>query len=624
MLALHPLPASRARHPATGEPRQDEDVPLSEESLPTMATTTNNNKISEKFSEIVTTRNFEGAPTHGTTNGETLIRYLMLGFMGNTYYSGRQTLDAQAIELFEQFAKHDPEFLAQAIVYAREKGLLRLAPLTALVVLSKQAPVGAYRSMAQAYFHLIFRRVVKTPGDLQDVALLCLGHGNQVSELKDSPVQMDKQSVKALRGFGPTMRKAIARWLADISEYHVIKYGSEKQELSLRDLYRLAHPKGLTGQAQAIARYVTKGAIFSEEAAHIPQIIGYDTFKVAAKNGSFDATIELITRHKLPWEVIPSNYSNLTTEEQTTLWTTMARQMPHMALLRNLNNLLKYGVLNDLVVRSEITAKLTDPHAVKNGKQFPFRYFSAIKQIEASENGSYIARQEVLAALNTALYHAVTQNMPTLPGETFIALDVSDSMNAVVNATPGAWMTRAQGNEVSCKDIGALFAAGIYLSAEKATVVAFDNVVHARGKLSRSGDIKSLMSQIKGRESGGTALHEAISYATATGNHYRNLILITDNESWVGEMGGGDSTAHYGYGWQRRGTTSQQKVQMYLAANPEANFYFVNLMPYPHRVTPNGMARTHYVSGWSNEVLSFIGLTSSGEMQLDKVSDIVI
>ncbi|VDP52318.1 unnamed protein product [Schistosoma mattheei] len=58
-------------------------------------------------------------------------------------------------------------------------------------------------------------------------------------------------------------------------------------------------------------------------------------------------------------------------------------KVPHMAMLRNLRNILMSGIQDDL--HEIVLKRLTDPRIIIEGKQFPFRYFSAFDTIDKLE-----------------------------------------------------------------------------------------------------------------------------------------------------------------------------------------------------------------------------------------------
>ena len=355
-----------------------------------------------------TTRNYEGAPAFVRGDEEQLVRVLLTGAFEHTFYASDVALAGEAIGLFRHFAGADPHFLAQAIVYARTEGLMRVAPITALVVLS-----AAGSADAKELFRRIFPRVIQTPGDLQDAIALC------------------RRS--ALRGMGKAVTRAANRWLAGMSQYHVVKYGSESQQISLRDIYRMTRPK-LTGEANAIARYVVKG----EVAPELTQIAGYEEFKrmaraLAAGQGAGGATLTaeereaaearalaLIGEYRLPWEMVAGQ-----APPSRAIWERLLYDMPYMALLRNLNNLVKYGVTDSAEALEYITRTLADPRRVASGKQLPFRYFSALKALKAEGAIGKALREALSAALELSF-----ANMPQLGRRVLVANDISGSMSS--------------------------------------------------------------------------------------------------------------------------------------------------------------------------------------------------
>src|SRR5262245_44435599 len=93
--------------------------------------------------DTATEKNYEGAPTFTRSPEESLVRVLTTGTFEPTYYASDVALADEALALFREFAVTDPHFLAQAIVYARSDGLMRLVPITALVVLSASPNLDA-------------------------------------------------------------------------------------------------------------------------------------------------------------------------------------------------------------------------------------------------------------------------------------------------------------------------------------------------------------------------------------------------------------------------------------------------------------------------------------------------
>jgi 60 kDa SS-A/Ro ribonucleoprotein len=526
-----------------------------------------------------TTRNYEGAPAFVRGDEEQLVRVLMTGNFEHTFYASDAELAGEAIGLFRHFAATDPHFLAQAIVYARTEGLMRIAPITALVVLS-----AADSADAKELFRRIFPRVIQTPGDLQDAIALC------------------RRS--ALRGMGKAVTRAANRWLARISQYHVVKYGSESQQISLRDIYRMTRPK-LTGEANAIARYVVKG----EVAPELAQIAGYEEFKrtaraLAAGQGAGASTLSaeeraaaearvlaLIGEYRLPWEVVAGQVI-----PSRAVWERLLSDMPYMALLRNLNNLVKYGVTDSAEALEYITHTLADPQRVASGKQLPFRYFSAIKALKAEGAVGTALREALSAALELSF-----ANMPELGRRVLVANDISGSMSA--RPSPRSEMTLAE--------IAGIFAAAVYKKAETGEIVSFDTEAHPRD-VPKDRPLATIAERVNSY-GGGTSLSAPLEYAFKTRKRrFESAVFLTDSESWYDHL-------------TRNSGVLDQIRDYRKRVNPQLKCFFVQLQPYKHAVVPESELGCYYIYGWSGAVLGYIAsVVSGGASQVEAVKQVSV
>lgn len=517
-----------------------------------------------------TETNYEGAPSFVRNDEEALVRVLTTGTFEPTFYASDVKLAQEALAIFAHFAATDPHFLAQAILYARTEGLLRIAPITALVVLSASEDADA-----KEMFRRIFPKVIQTPGDLQDFILLC--------------------RQKTLRGMGKSVTNAAGRWLADMSQYHAIKYGAESQEMSLRDIYRLTRPK-LTGEANAIARWIVKGEVAPDSG--LTQILGYEAFKKAARAYRENPTesgeqelLSLIAEHRLPWEVVTSQVAG-----STAVWTAMIYQMPYMALLRNLNNAIKYGVIGQAAALDYICATLGDPERVAKSKQLPFRFVSALKAIEA-QSGDGVER--LRAVLSDALEISFS-NMPELGARVLVANDISGSMSSKPSSR----------SDMTMAEIAGIFAAAAFKKATEGKIVSFDTTAHPRD-VTKSQRLNEIAQAISGH-GGGTSLSAPLEYAFAGKRVFDVAIFLTDSESWVDHL------------TKNRG--SLDLIREYKQRlNPGLKCFFVQLLPYRHAVTPQDEPDCYYPYGWNSSMLNFIGaMVAGGESQVDAVRQVSV
>src|SRR5688572_26937107 len=160
-------------------------------------------------------RNHEGFPTFKRSDEEAYLQVLLTNTLSGTFYATTSDLLKDSLALHAKMAAEQPEFMARAIVYARNEGFMRLQPIVGLAYLAK-----ARRDL----FRQIFHRVIRTPGDLTDFVEIVRGE-------------------VVPGGMGRAIKTAINGWLNEMSEYHVIKYGTGGQGYSLRDVLRISHPK---------------------------------------------------------------------------------------------------------------------------------------------------------------------------------------------------------------------------------------------------------------------------------------------------------------------------------------------------------------------------------------------
>lgn len=180
-----------------------------------------------------------------------------------------------------------------------------------------------------------------------------------------------------------SLKRGIAKSFYNFDAYQFAKYDRDGT-VKLKDVLRLVHPKPRTEEEAELFRQIR------DRSLPIPET----------------------------WETIISN--NGSTKES---WKSVIPKMGYMAKLRNLRNFLKVGV--DL---TPIIRHLTNPKAVRNSKQFPFRFYSAHKTLENMTEKPF-ERQPLMEAIERALELSV-ENLPKLGGRTYVTSDNSGSMES--------------------------------------------------------------------------------------------------------------------------------------------------------------------------------------------------
>ena len=267
--------------------------------------------------------------------------------------------------------------------------------------------------------------------------------------------------------------------------------------------------------------------------------------------------------------------------------------------LRNLNNLVKYGVTDTAEALDYITRTLANPQRVASGKQLPFRYFSALKALKADGTVGTALREALSAALELSF-----ANMPELGRRVLVANDISGSMSS--RPSPRSDMTMAE--------IAGIFAAAVYKKAESGQIVSFDTQAHPRSVSKRQG-VAEIAKAVSGN-GGGTSLAAPLEYAFKVHNGqarvFDTAVFITDSESWHDHL------------TRNRGVLDE--IRDYRQrVSPELKCFFVQLLPYKHAVVPESEPGCYYIYGWSGAVLGyFASVVSGGASQVEAVKQVSV
>lgn len=237
---------------------------------------------------------------------------------------------------------------------------------------------------------------------------------------------------EALRGWGPSLRKGVARWYTDRSALslaqQVTKY-AQRDGWSHRDLLRLVHPQAKTDEQNAVFKYVTsKGDVLPTEiqSKAIEYLQAVEAVK-RAKNSQ--EVISLINQYNLPREVIP------TTQLTKEVWEALLYAgdgMPIMALTRNLATLTRLGILAQ---RSDaekfIVTRLGDQAEILKSRTHPIDFLKARMTYETGQsqrgNSTWTPLKTINRVLDMAFEKAFGNVEPTNKS-LMLALDVSGSM----------------------------------------------------------------------------------------------------------------------------------------------------------------------------------------------------
>jgi hypothetical protein len=344
------------------------------------------------------------------------------------------------------------------------------------------------------------------------------------------------------------MKRAWKDVLSGASEYQLAKYRMEERVVKTVDVANLAMGKGFYGYNSPIGKLM-RGELKLGE--------GVKTWEsIRSGGGSWEEAIEV---------------------------------MGHMALLRNIRNLLEAKVPHELWLKKLVAT-------AAKGQQLPFRYLSA-------HNANKGAPGFVLDAIEECLEISVG-NLPTLSGRSLVLTDNSGSAHGTP-VSELSTMTMAQiGNLMGVltgriSDDGVLGIFGDRLSyipiRKKASIMDQASEANKTGK------------GIGGGTENGVWL--ALDKAIRDKEHWDNIFIYSDMQAGHGGLYGKDPADYKKYLWQGRGR-NYIDVPMLVSeyrtkVNSKVNVFLVQIAGYEDTLLPEYYDRTYIIGGWSGSILKF-------------------
>ena len=278
--------------------------------------------------------------------------------------------------------------------------------------------------------------------------------------------------------------------------------------------------------------------------------------------------------------------------------------MGHMALLRNIRGV--FTEIDDSQFCKKYLTKLKD--GVIDGKQFPFRYYSAIQAVQASRCNH---KPLIIDALEECMDIALA-NYPKLSGKTMCLSDNSGSAWGSLNSEYGT-VTVAEIDNLSsvitaaCSDEGYVGKFGDRLSVTP--------ISKRRGVLSQAQEItKNRYGDVGGSTEGG--IWEFFQNAIDNKEHWDNIFIYSDQQAGHGGLYGTSMhRAEYdklgyscGHGCREGSNYINvfKLVQQYRKkVNPNVNVFSIQTAGYNNVVLPEYAYRTNIMYGWTGKEAVF-------------------
>jgi hypothetical protein len=356
--------------------------------------------------------------------------------------------------------------------------------------------------------------------------------------------------------------------MTEILAYYINTYGKpipNSLKKGLRDAF-------WKFDAYGFAKYNRDGQVKIKDLVALvnpsPKVSGViDTDRYSLINKIYNDTLEI----PITWETQLSAKGN--TKE---VWESLIanRNLGYMATLRNLRNILNANVSN----LDSVLDYLTNENAVKNSKQFPYRFFSAYREIKDLPN----ATSKVLDSVQKALQLS-TGNLPKLHGTTFLTSDNSGSMENPVS----------EKSKVTMKDISCLMMATAHKYCYNAITSVFARdfkVVNVSGMNSIISNMQTFKNTNVGLQ---TQLHLSLRYLLDNLIKVDRIIVFSDEQC---------------YGGSAQSVLDQYKKLV----NPNVWIHVINLSGYGTTQFSKN-SKTNLMAGWSDRMLEFINLAEKGE-----------
>lgn len=384
---------------------------------------------------------------------------------------------------------------------------------------------------------------------VSDYATKIISRADEINEVLAYSINILGKGHKAK--LANSLKKGVARAFNKFDEYSFAKYNrGGKGAITFKDAIRLVHPKPKDDQQKEIFKRIVEDNLTTPET----------------------------------WEVEISGKGS--TAEN---WNAIAPKMGIMAKLRNLRNFEEKGAEEALKLAY---ADLSNKEKVLNSKLLPFRFFSASREV---------GRNATRDALNNALDIAV-ENLPKIKGNVAVFADTSGSMTTPVSAK----------SKVNCLDIATLFGAMVtnmvedghdYLSCAFATDVG-------EAQISKRDSVLTNQAKINGVDTNGcgTNAWKVIPYLRKKNFRPDVVVVFSDMQCYTSGGGGwgyGRSEETFGVSPSEQ-SLSVQWEKYKREVNPNAVLVSVHLNGYGGSQFPSNAKDVILLSGWSENILSFI------------------
>ncbi|MGN8142033.1 RNA-binding protein [Pseudomonas sp. 22105] len=417
------------------------------------------------------TLNASGAAAYAYTPKHQLAQLAVTGCLNSTFYASAQSQLDQVLKLV---AELDSRFVANAALYARQKGHMKDMPALLLAALAAQR---------SALVPEVFGQVVDS------------------GEMLRNFVQILRSGATGRRSLGSQPKRLVQNWLNSATERQLLQASIGNQP-SLADVLKMVHPKPSEAWREAFFAWVIGKSVDAQALPALTRDL------LAFRSGASDQLPEV------PFQLLGNE--TLSKEQ----WAAQARNMGWQGLRINLNTLARHGAFEVPGCTEYVAARLADPEAVAKARVYPYQLLAAYRMV--GDDVPALIREALQDALELSL-----TNVPKLQGAVVVCPDVSGSMGS-----PLTGYRQGATTAVRCIDVAALITAAVLRKQTTARVMPFEwKVVDIT--LNPRDSVISNAEKLAGIFGGGTCCSAPLKKLADSKARVDTLIMVSDNESWI-------------------------------------------------------------------------------------------
>lgn len=374
-------------------------------------------------------------------------------------------------------------------------------------------------------------------------------NANVMLRADEPAVQMAYQISEFGKPVPNSLKRSWADFMKKADDYQLAKYRMENRMVKTVDVGNMAFGKGFYGYEGAIGKLM---------------------------RGELKLGDEIKT-----WESVVSGGGS---------WEDALEVMGHMALLRNLRNLINNGVKPDAFIGKLVKT-------AKHGKQLPFRYWTAHRELHGAPG-------PVLDAIEECLEISI-ENVPLIGGRNLVLVDNSGS----AHGTPISSMSSTH-----IFEIGNLMGVLTGLRSDEGTIGVFGDRLaeYSVRKKASIFDQVSKVNKLGQTVGGGTenGIWIALDKAIRGKEHWDNIFVYSDMQAGHGGLyGRGKIPSEYLWSTGKYNNTyidvSGMVAKYRREVNPNVFVYLVQIAGYEDTLLPEYYDKTYILGGWSSRVLDF-------------------